>query len=374
MVKVLLTAFLNTPCELFPKDNVINAPSLIPPDIPPHPLLLLPPHVRRSGRSPHHSSQHPSQSIPGPRTALLLFRRAPVGLLLCVSRRIRSSVLSRIRSARPHSITRWCRCKFRRTRSRLVKQPSFRLSSRLKVVHPTKPPGRRSLSSARTHPRLATCQTGTHRGAPHDAGRAALSQLFQVMPTYANPALPAIACHLYTLPDNDDLTTVASPSESYLADQKPILSMYGEPPMDSLPYPPPANTPSPSYFQSPRSPDGVALASPPFIHDASYTTRDHWEDRPPRLTMPTQSYMLSELPSPVSTAFSPTLPQQFAASSVTRSQRRHSRSPSPPLRLSPTPHTKRSLDKKPALACLFCRGRKIACGPPQPGSKDKTCK
>jgi hypothetical protein len=32
------------------------------------------------------------------------------------------------------------------------------------------------------------------------------------------------------------------------------------------------------------------------------------------------------------------------------------------------------MDKKPALACLFCRGRKIACGPPVPGSKDKTCK
>ncbi|KAF8134407.1 hypothetical protein EV363DRAFT_1116372, partial [Boletus edulis] len=53
---------------------------------------------------------------------------------------------------------------------------------------------------------------------------------------------------------------------------------------------------------------------------------------------------------------------------------RHSRSPSPrsALHMSPT-HTKRTLDKKPALACLFCRGRKIACGPPEPGSKDKTC-
>ncbi|KDQ55701.1 hypothetical protein JAAARDRAFT_37116 [Jaapia argillacea MUCL 33604] len=30
-------------------------------------------------------------------------------------------------------------------------------------------------------------------------------------------------------------------------------------------------------------------------------------------------------------------------------------------------------EKKPVLACLFCRGRKIACGPPLPGSKDKTC-
>ncbi|KAG9102277.1 hypothetical protein FS749_009617 [Ceratobasidium sp. UAMH 11750] len=29
--------------------------------------------------------------------------------------------------------------------------------------------------------------------------------------------------------------------------------------------------------------------------------------------------------------------------------------------------------KKPALACLFCRKRKIACGPPPPDSPDKTC-
>ncbi|KAF8957694.1 hypothetical protein BDZ97DRAFT_1669501 [Flammula alnicola] len=41
-------------------------------------------------------------------------------------------------------------------------------------------------------------------------------------------------------------------------------------------------------------------------------------------------------------------------------------------RLSPLP-SKRQLEKKPPLACLFCRGRKIACGPPLPGSTDKTC-
>ncbi|CAE6374732.1 unnamed protein product [Rhizoctonia solani] len=29
--------------------------------------------------------------------------------------------------------------------------------------------------------------------------------------------------------------------------------------------------------------------------------------------------------------------------------------------------------KKPALACLFCRKRKIACGPPPPDSPDRTC-
>lgn len=31
-------------------------------------------------------------------------------------------------------------------------------------------------------------------------------------------------------------------------------------------------------------------------------------------------------------------------------------------------------DKKPPLACLFCRGRKIACGPPPPDGDGKTCK
>ena len=52
---------------------------------------------------------------------------------------------------------------------------------------------------------------------------------------------------------------------------------------------------------------------------------------------------------------------------------RRSSSPRVPMRLSPLP-SKRTAEKKPPLACLFCRGRKIACGPPLPGSKDKTCK
>ena len=52
---------------------------------------------------------------------------------------------------------------------------------------------------------------------------------------------------------------------------------------------------------------------------------------------------------------------------------RCSSSPRMPMRLSPLP-SKRTAEKKPALACLFCRGRKIACGPPLPESKDKTCK
>ncbi|GLB45435.1 hypothetical protein LshimejAT787_2200980 [Lyophyllum shimeji] len=33
----------------------------------------------------------------------------------------------------------------------------------------------------------------------------------------------------------------------------------------------------------------------------------------------------------------------------------------------------RNQDGKPIMACLFCRGRKIACGPPPPGSGSTTC-
>ncbi|KAH9171242.1 hypothetical protein EDB89DRAFT_1907107 [Lactarius sanguifluus] len=37
------------------------------------------------------------------------------------------------------------------------------------------------------------------------------------------------------------------------------------------------------------------------------------------------------------------------------------------------PLTKRSARRKPAIACLFCRERKIACGAPPMGSADPTC-
>ncbi|KAG7098270.1 hypothetical protein E1B28_000232 [Marasmius oreades] len=43
--------------------------------------------------------------------------------------------------------------------------------------------------------------------------------------------------------------------------------------------------------------------------------------------------------------------------------------------LSPLPSHRRPIEKKKTqtLACNFCRGRKIACGPPLPGTVEKTC-
>jgi len=66
---------------------------------------------------------------------------------------------------------------------------------------------------------------------------------------------------------------------------------------------------------------------------------------------------------------------------VSRGWSPHRRSPTPRassqgIRLSPLPHNKKvaaDAETRPALACLFCRGRKIACGPPLPGSTDKSC-
>ncbi|KAG6895925.1 hypothetical protein C0992_011558 [Termitomyces sp. T32_za158] len=50
--------------------------------------------------------------------------------------------------------------------------------------------------------------------------------------------------------------------------------------------------------------------------------------------------------------------------------REHSKSASPPNK---RPKMLRDKNGKPIMACLFCRGRKIACGPPPKGSNDPTC-
>ncbi|KIM78853.1 hypothetical protein PILCRDRAFT_823959 [Piloderma croceum F 1598] len=66
---------------------------------------------------------------------------------------------------------------------------------------------------------------------------------------------------------------------------------------------------------------------------------------------------------------------------ISRGWSPHRRSPTPRassqgMRLSPLPQNRKSstdADKKPVLACLFCRGRKIACGPALPGSINQSC-
>ncbi|KAI6001700.1 hypothetical protein F5J12DRAFT_684288, partial [Pisolithus orientalis] len=98
------------------------------------------------------------------------------------------------------------------------------------------------------------------------------------------------------------------------------------------------------------------------------------------VTVPSQAYPNND---PVRVNASVTYEQTPAREYTTSAQapRRRTRSPSPRTHqlartslIAQQPHSKgKSMDKKPALACLFCRGRKIACGPPPPGTKEKTC-
>lgn len=130
-----------------------------------------------------------------------------------------------------------------------------------------------------------------------------------------------------------------------------------EPPMDHLPYPPPTHE-----FQRYSPPVAMHTPSPYSPHTPAFLGTSHRDASEVPMTVPSQSYMFVESESPSHT---------HCESSG--SPRQRSTSPRSTLRLSPPPHQKRSMDKKPALACLFCRGRKIACGPPVPGSKDRTC-
>ncbi|SJL05535.1 uncharacterized protein ARMOST_08903 [Armillaria ostoyae] len=55
-------------------------------------------------------------------------------------------------------------------------------------------------------------------------------------------------------------------------------------------------------------------------------------------------------------------------------QPRHSPTPPPFTRRPPAQSIARNNgDRKPPLACFFCRGRKIACGAPEPDNPDRTC-
>ena len=105
------------------------------------------------------------------------------------------------------------------------------------------------------------------------------------------------------------------------------------------------------------------------LHTSSAPVSNGWIDTAPQshITVPSQAYPDHPI-------------QDTPKSDYVQTSRHQTKSPSPRAQqargsMISQHHSKgRSLDKKPALACLFCRGRKIACGPPLPGSKDKTCK
>ncbi|KAK7043164.1 hypothetical protein VNI00_008518 [Paramarasmius palmivorus] len=115
-----------------------------------------------------------------------------------------------------------------------------------------------------------------------------------------------------------------------------------------------------------RSHESVSPSSsrPSSSHDA--TTESQLA--PPTLT--TYGRRTAILPATPPPASATTAPQ-------TQDEQRQDNSNAPALmRLSPLPINRRPVEKKKTqtLACNFCRGRKIACGPPVAGTVEKTCK
>ncbi|KAF5368164.1 hypothetical protein D9615_010191 [Tricholomella constricta] len=158
--------------------------------------------------------------------------------------------------------------------------------------------------------------------------------------------------------DNSSATPPCSPSSTC--------------PMLSSPIFPPSCTFEPPQFTGDWA--GDAIAADPLLHA-------------PRPSNPEQTLLPESIPwdTPVvdvpPTHHHLTYRHNRNSRSRSRSHRympRKSSSPSMSRASSPQPPRKRvkairDKDGKPIMACLYCRGRRIACGPPPPGSADQTC-
>ncbi|PPQ83127.1 hypothetical protein CVT24_002469, partial [Panaeolus cyanescens] len=136
-------------------------------------------------------------------------------------------------------------------------------------------------------------------------------------------------------------------------------------PLFSQPSPQQPHVDSPAeYPTSPQSDyDDYHSSSVPSPYHA--TSGTHTDNIHPQVHSPEAA---PSPQSPPSSHYSPSISQPDASKASARamSWSGPTRPASPrSMRLSPLP-LKRPLEKKPPLACLFCRGRKIACGPPLP--------
>ncbi|KAF8993677.1 hypothetical protein BDQ17DRAFT_1312024 [Cyathus striatus] len=141
----------------------------------------------------------------------------------------------------------------------------------------------------------------------------------------------------------------------------------------AAPFLPTDSAPSTSFIQHQ---DALYPESPPSHSDLAYSQSfEHSSSPSPFSGSGSDDLIKSESPEPF--RHTPSVPRTSVTAPIRQLVSRGTwppRSPSPaPVRISPMAGARRGMDKKPPLACLFCRGRKIACGPPLPGSKDKTC-
>jgi hypothetical protein len=116
-------------------------------------------------------------------------------------------------------------------------------------------------------------------------------------------------------------------------------------------WPDPASAPF-SASSSSLLPHIEAQTQVPPTFSLPYTNQVKFKYHPRSTIPPADSIPTSASPSPVNT----TGPSSATATSPV------------------TNTTNGSGNRKPPLACLFCRGRKIACRPPPSESTDKTCK
>lgn len=149
-------------------------------------------------------------------------------------------------------------------------------------------------------------------------------------------------------------------------------------------YPLPSPISASLLCQYPNSSLAHALNVPPSPSPFSNMVYPPVSSPSPRDSSPNQAEVSYNSPDPASPGSSITLypvPQAPANQILMPAWPLHHASPEPvpPVRELSTAarlaKRKRGKDndKKPSLACLFCRGRKIACGPPAPGGDGKTC-
>ncbi|KAF5375136.1 hypothetical protein D9758_000418 [Tetrapyrgos nigripes] len=183
----------------------------------------------------------------------------------------------------------------------------------------------------------------------------------------------------YSYPEASSSLTYGTPTMPYLPDATLPLSNYSELAHAQDMY----HQPSLSDFSSSSSPETV-LYSPVEETHQHYAESQYLPTPPPPVPsapslLPETAESSEDMPSPDSkpslkrrrpTDYPPPRESSRSYNFFKIPLEKHSQPPAPKISKTRTPaQEKKSL----ALACFFCRGRKIACGRQDPNSPDRTC-
>lgn len=129
-------------------------------------------------------------------------------------------------------------------------------------------------------------------------------------------------------------------------------------------------------------PDAMSSPMDPSLHPSFFNVAHHTEsilsNLSPTMRMSSQRHSLPHSLSDAGDKTSHGSPASTAASSSTHSPTGYYPLPQSLPRQAPNKRTsssaKAAQERKPPLACYFCRGRKICCGQPADDNPDRTCK